>query len=198
MNRRWRRRNYFIKKDFQGRYIFSFFVLVVAGSIFFTIIFSLLSSDTFTIVYKNYNLQIGKTPVILLMEILRAHWIFLVVGGFVVVVISMFLTHRIAGPLYKFEQSIHEMNRGNIGFDIHLRKNDEGKDLARMINQFNGLLSSRLKELREISDGIDSGLTQISGAIPDENSEASASLGRTRDLNRRLKEILQSYVIKNE
>ncbi|MFA6056485.1 MAG: hypothetical protein WC769_14055, partial [Thermodesulfovibrionales bacterium] len=91
MNRTWKRRNYFIKKDLQGKYIFSFFIFMVAGSIIFTLILSLLSSDTMTIVYDNYKLQIGKTPLILMKEILSAQWIFVVAGGFLVVVLSMFL-----------------------------------------------------------------------------------------------------------
>jgi len=62
MNKTWRRRNFFIKKDLQGKYMFSFFIFLVAGSIIFTLIFSLLSLNTMTIVYDNYKLQIGRTP----------------------------------------------------------------------------------------------------------------------------------------
>ena len=111
MERTWKRRNYFIKRELQGKYIFSFFIFVITGSIIFTIIFSLLSADTLTVVYDNYNLQIGKTPSVLLREILSANWIFIVAGGLTVAVLSMFLTHRFAGPLFRFEKSIDEMTQ---------------------------------------------------------------------------------------
>ena len=45
MGKTWRRRNYFIKKELQGRYIFSFFLFVILGSIIFSLIFSMLSAD---------------------------------------------------------------------------------------------------------------------------------------------------------
>jgi hypothetical protein len=90
------------------------------------------------------------------------------------------------------------MKRGNIGFDIRLRKGDEGSDLAGMINQFNGVLSARVKEMRELSGEIDQCVEQLSGAMTEGNSDAAASLARMKDATGRLKEILHSYVIKNE
>ena len=41
MEKTWKRRNFFIKKELQGKYIFSFFILVILGSIIYTAIFSL-------------------------------------------------------------------------------------------------------------------------------------------------------------
>ena len=149
MKRTWRRRNYFIKKDLQGKYIFIFFIFVIAGSYLFTAILGLMSSDTLTMVYKDHNLHLGKTPVVLLRELLRAHWIFIVTGGVLVVLVSVFLTHRFAGPLYRFEKSVEEMSRGNFNFEIRLRSGDEAKELAEMLNGFNTGISSRLREARE-------------------------------------------------
>lgn len=196
--RTWKRRNYFIKKELQGRYIFSFFVAVVLGSILFTVIFSYLSADTFTVVYRDADLKIGKTPAILLFEMLRAYWLFIIIGGVLVVIIAMFLTHRFAGPLYRFERSLDEMIRGNLGFEIRLRQRDEGKEVAGMINRFNSMLSAQVKEMRDISEGIGRDLSEISRALPPGDAGARESLGRAEELNRRLQEILRGYTVKNE
>jgi methyl-accepting chemotaxis protein len=200
MKRTWRRRNYFIKKELQGKYIFSFFILVITGSILFTLIFSLLSFDTLTIVYKNYNLQIGKTPLILLKEILGAHWIFIFTAGLAVVIISMFLTHRFAGPMYRFEKSLEEMIRGNFNFEIRLRKKDESKELARMMNQLMSMLSSKLKEMRHLTDEINSNLTDASKSVnqSEEGKKAAIEMDKASVLTRRLSDILYSFQIKNE
>ncbi len=195
MRKKWRRKNYFIKKELQGRYIFSFFVFVVAGSFFFTIIFSLLSADTLTITYKDYGLRLGKTPVVLLKQILSADWIFVVAGGLLVALASMFLTHRFAGPVYRLEKSLEEMLKGNFNIEIRLRAKDEAKELARMLNEFNAGLSSQLQEMRDLSDKAG---THISNAKEAAGPEVAAQLEGAAANNRRIGEILRNFKLKND
>jgi methyl-accepting chemotaxis protein len=200
MNRTWKRRNYFIKKDLQGKYIFSFFIFVVAGGIIFTLILSLLSSDTMTIVYDNYKLRIGKTPLMLMKEILSAQWIFIVAGGFMVVILSMFLTHRFAGPIFRFEKSMEEMTKGNLNFRIYLRAKDEGKELAEKINILIDMLSSNIKEMRRLSEEVNNKLTDANNSLKEnkEGKETALDIEIAGDLNRRLHEILQKYTVKDD
>ncbi len=200
MNRTWKRRNYFIKKDLQGKYIFSFFIFVVAGSIIFTLIFSLLSSDTMTIVYDNYKLQIGKTPLILMKEILSAQWIFIVAGGFLVVILSMFLTHRFAGPIFRFEKSIEEMTGGNLNFRVRLRAKDEGKELAEKMNILIDMLSSNIKEMRRLSEEVNNKLTDANNSLKEnrQGKETALDIETAGDLNGRLLEILRKYSVRDD
>lgn len=200
MKRTWRRRNYFIKKDLQGKYIFSFFVFVVLGSILFTAIFSFLSSDTLTIVYDNYNVRIGQTPLVLLKEILSAHWIFIVTGGLLVVVLSMFLTHRFAGPLYRFEKSVEEMISGNFAFQIWLRNKDEGKELAEKMNQLIMMLSSSLKDLKQMNADMENTLSDTSRILDETDcgKEVPGTLKKAQGLNRQMNEILDRFKVKQE
>jgi methyl-accepting chemotaxis protein len=199
MKKTWRRRNYFIKKDLQGKYIFSFFLFVIAGGVIFTLIFSMLSANTLSIAYENYNLRIGKTPIILLKEILSANWIFIVAAGLSVVVLSMFLTHRFAGPMFRFEKSVEEMMRGNFNFQIRLRKKDEGKELAKMINELADMVSSNVSEMRRLSDKIGTVLTDARESISETkgNREADQKINEANALNGKLREILGYFKTKN-
>jgi methyl-accepting chemotaxis protein len=196
MNRTWKRRNYFIKKDLQGKYIFTFFIFVVVGSIIFTLLFSLLSSDTMTIVYDDYNLRIGKTPLMLIKEILSAQWIFIVAGGALVVILSMFLTHRFAGPIFRFEKSIEDMTKGNLNFRIYLRAKDEGKDLAEKINILIDMLSSDIKEMRRLSEDVNKKLNDANNSLK-EGKQTALDIKIAGDLNGRLLEILQKYSLRD-
>jgi methyl-accepting chemotaxis protein len=196
MKRNWRRRNYFINKELQGRYIFSFFVLVLACGFLLTAIFSLLSADSLTIVYKNDTLQLGKTPFILFKEILSAHWIFIATGGVLVVIASLFLSHRVAGPLYRFEKSLEEMNGRNFDFKIRLRSKDEGKELARMLNDLNSMLSSQLGEMRNLAEGVDLHLSEISAGLA--GSTRGEDLEKTIALNNKLRDILNTFKLKHD
>ncbi len=199
MKRRWRRRNYFIKKELQGKYIFNFFIFVIAGSILFSLIFSYLSFNTLTVVYKNYNLQIGKTPLILLKEILSAHWIFIFTVGISIVIISMFLTHRFAGPMYRFEKSVEEMINGNFNFEIRLRKRDEGKELAEKMNRLINLMSSKFKDMRDIFDELHAKNVLITQLIKQqEYKSVIPEIERIIFLHGKLKDLLYSFKIKND
>lgn len=199
MKRKWRRRNYFIKKELQGRYIFNFFIFVIAGSILFSLIFSYLSFNTLTVVYKDYNLQIGKTPLILFKEILSAHWIFIFTIGISIVIISMFLTHRFAGPMYRFEKSVEEMINGNFNFEIRLRKRDEGKELAEKMNQLIDLISLRFKEMRYIFDELNTKNALITQLIKQqENKSVIPEIEKIILLNGKLRDLLYSFKIKND
>lgn len=200
MKRTWRRRNYFIKKDLQGKYIFSFFIFVILGSILFTAILSFLSADTLTIVYENYNVKIGQTPLMLLKEILSAHLIFIVTGGLLVVVLSMFLTHRFAGPIFRFEKSVEDMISGNFAFQIWLRNKDEGKELAEKINRLIMMLSATLKDLKQMNADMESTLSDTSRILDETDcgKEAPGNLKKAQRLNKQMNEILDRFKVKQE
>ncbi|MBI9089264.1 MAG: methyl-accepting chemotaxis protein [Desulfobacterium sp.] len=149
-----KRRNYFINKEFQGKYIFKYFLLVALGSILFSLIFSFFSSNTLSIVYENYHLKIGTTPGILLTKMLSTQWFFIVIGGGGTIVFTLFLTHRIAGPFYRFEKTLDAMVEKDLSQIIVLREKDEGKALAKQINGFNGMLSSDVNQMLKNAEKI--------------------------------------------
>lgn len=197
MKMHWRRKNIFINKELQGKYIFNFFIFLIAGTVLFTLILGLLSANTMTMVYDNYKLQIGETPFMLMKEIIRAHWIFIIIGGLFIVVSSMILTHHFVGPLYHFEKSVNKMVRGNLDFTITLREHDAGGELAGKINQFNDKLSSNLHEMSQLIEKMDSDLSEASDLLHEEAKEASVLLNQAIDYCRRMKVIVESYRLKN-
>ncbi|OCC15639.1 hypothetical protein DBT_0990 [Dissulfuribacter thermophilus] len=59
----------------------------------------------------------------------------------------LFQTHRTAGPLYRFEKVLDEMNSGKIGFSVKLREKDEAKELADKLTSFNKNLATKIRAL---------------------------------------------------
>jgi|WetSurMetagenome_2_1015567.scaffolds.fasta_scaffold02389_6 methyl-accepting chemotaxis protein len=196
MDKKYKRRNFFIKKEMQGKYIFSFFIFIIFTSVLYASIFSMLSADSFTIVYKDNNLTIGKTPLILFAELLKANWIIILLGGIAGVIIAMFLTHRFAGPIYRLERSVQEMSGGNLAFDVTLRKSDDGKELAAALNGFKNELAGRIGSMREVSDAIDINLKRAMDYGPDMQEQARSILDETKLLNEKLRKTLDEYTIK--
>lgn len=81
MKRTWKRRNYFINKDLQGRYLFISFVFAVTELVLFAVIIGLSQAEKFTVSYEHSSLKVGKAPLVLLEQILGAHWVFIIGGG---------------------------------------------------------------------------------------------------------------------
>ena len=128
---RFRRRRYLVNKDFQIRFtrnIISYMVLVV-----------LVASG---VVYYAFWYTINKMGIVL-DELIVA--IFVSVGValmaeaiFVlplIVVASIFLTHKVAGPLVRIKRVLSQMGQGNFSQRIQLRKGDELGELAETVNQ---------------------------------------------------------------
>ncbi len=155
MSQKFKRRNYFIKKNFQGKLILGFFLLVIGSIVLFTVILGMFSADSMTISYENNNLQIGQTPVMLLKNVLAANWVFIIFGGSLLIIAALLVSHHIAGPQFRFEKALKNMIDGNLNDTIYLRNNDEGNTLAMHINSFNRQLSQKIRGIEKNSHAID-------------------------------------------
>lgn len=201
MQRKYKRRNYFIKKNFQGKLILGYFLFVVGGCLFFIVLLGMFSADSLTINYKNHDLQLGQTPMMLIKDIIKAHWIFIVLGGTGLVIGSMFITHKIAGPHFRLERALSNMIDGNLNDVIYLRSTDEGKILAEKINNFNKTLSVKLGEIDKQRQAIDDLYHQYN-ELPDGGQgrveEITTILQAIKKKNEQISEIVNSYTLTDE
>ena len=122
------RKKYVVKKDLQFRILLEtallmFFVAVLVGcsvylGVFKALLFEL-SGEKITLVNRVISLRMFM-------------WFLPTV--FAIIIISVFLSHRIAGPLFIFQRAIKEMTKGQSVRKIHLRKYDRLKDFAEDLN----------------------------------------------------------------
>ena len=199
MSQKFKRRNYFIKKDFQGKMILGVFLFVIGSIILFTVILGMFSADSMTISYKNNNLELGQTPMMLLKNALAANWLFILVGGSLLVGAAMLITHRIAGPQFRFEKALKNMIEGNLNDTIYLRNKDEGSDLADLINSFNSQLSKSIRDIDTRTKSIDDLLQQME---QEGSSQEAASLLEScksiRKQNDAIRKVTTSFTLTDE
>ena len=179
MRGQYKRKKYFINRELQGKFIFNYFILLTLGSLLFVGIFSFFSSNTLSISYENYHLHLGTTPGILFKKILSIQWVLIVFGGILVCFITLRLTHRVAGPFYRFEKALDEMIGGDISRTVTLREKDAGKELAEKINQFNSRLSENLFFIEELNSKIAISALQIEGELGEDDRKKIAPLLET-------------------
>jgi hypothetical protein len=88
-----------------------------------------------------------------LMELLL--WIF-GVGVFLIIIqvalMTIFFSHKLAGPLYRLEKACHSLIDGNYVESINLRKGDEMQNLAGLFNDAVRLTRERMTVLRDETD----------------------------------------------
>ncbi len=140
-------KNFFINKEFQGRISLAVFLAVVGGCFVFFVLLAFFSRDTLTFSYSDSVVQVGQTPWMLLKNALVTNWLFLLIGGTLLVVAAIIATHRVAGPMFRFEKTLSSMIDGNLATTIHLRDKDQGKELAARINAFNRVLSAKITDI---------------------------------------------------
>ncbi|MEE4242992.1 MAG: hypothetical protein V2I36_16135 [Desulfopila sp.] len=195
-----RAKNFFIKKNFQGKIILAVFLAVTIGCLFFITVFGLFSADTMTISYENNDLHMGSTPIMLLKNALAANWIFLIVCATLLVIAALIGTHRIAGPIFRFEKTLDSMGKKDLSQKIHLRDKDEGKELAAKINAFNTSLSLEIRELNRRSRAINDLLNQYSSLKgPSLSKEDMDSIcNAIRNNNAKIQNILGTYTLADD
>ncbi len=192
--------NFFLKKDFQGKIILAVFLSGMGGSLSIILLLALFTGDTLSISYDQHTLQLGQTPLLLFKNVLIANWVFLVIGGTFLVFAAIIGTHRIAGPLFRFEKALAKMKKGDLSDIIVLRNKDEGKQLAGDINSFNSLLSDNLSQIQNNSRSIEDLIIQFqasnSPSLTLEEVQSICNAVHTK--NKKIQETLSVYTLKDD
>jgi nitrogen fixation/metabolism regulation signal transduction histidine kinase len=66
-----------------------------------------------------------------------------------IALVTIFFSHKLAGPIFRFEKVCQGIIDGNYTEKIFLRKGDEMQNLARLLNEVIRLSDERLAALRE-------------------------------------------------
>ena len=166
------RKKYLISKHFQIKYIVMIlvFMLLVAWLAGFTVyctLFALLGEKLADVYPRGRLIALFKTVNITLLINVALLVPF-------VVVVSVILSHRIAGPLYRIERYLNEVAQGDFSSILKLRKRDELKGVAEAINSLTQDLRRFAGENKEIVDKLSSTLDALSTAT----SQPSLDKGR--------------------
>ncbi|MDD3146567.1 MAG: methyl-accepting chemotaxis protein [Candidatus Riflebacteria bacterium] len=152
-----RRKKYFIKPGFQSRLtaIFILIVIIVAnivGALVYGFSVEKLESNLVEeakLPVDSKQLGQALLPGVIIAELISI---------FVVAFICIFVTHTIAGPVYRMEKVVRNIGEGDLTHFIKLRPKDELKDLADSMNEMTMGLRNKVISFKEsvatIRDGI--------------------------------------------
>ncbi len=171
-----RRKNYFIKKGFQINFAIKFMLLLLLEAALIAWLFMHISSDTLTTGYIDSILTIKSTPKFFFLPFGLV--ISIVATGMAItgMVVFILLSHRIAGPLYRFEKDLEEIGEGDLTKRINLRRTDQLMELKEALNTVIDSMDKRVLRIKN-------GLAQIQGLLPKKDDpEVAAKLNRAIEL----------------
>jgi len=180
-----RRRTVFINKRFQTGFSIKFLVLIAAESLLAIALFLYISSGTFTTGYTGADIVVARTGEYFLPTVLLVNLVLIgstAIAGFA---IMLYTSHKIAGPLYRFEKSLEEIGGGDLTHRFSLRGDDQLGELAEKLNDFNTSLDMAVHSIQESAAGFDAMLAEVSQTLEKTSAEDGPELEALRE---RLKE----------
>ncbi len=135
------RRTIFIKKNLQIRYMMLMIMSVLCGLAIMTFELSATLNDLF-----------DKYPVLVqpiydqFLPVAASFFYKIAIYLLFVVIISAILSHKMAGPVYRFEQTCKAIAKGDYSQRVHLRKGDQMMELQDEFNKMMDHIEADIKK----------------------------------------------------
>ncbi len=178
MDKGYKRRHYFINKDFQGKFIIQLLAISSVGSIFAVLLFIFFANRKIDSLL--YSMMIPSSIFrgnILLKEALWANGIAVVIIAIIFMAVVRRILGKITGPLHDIRNGIVNIGSGNLTSRIVLRSKDEFQDFADGVNNLSTEIHSRFSAIDRRAEKI-AALAEELGKFGDAESERIAGLMR--------------------
>ena len=135
------RRTIFIKKNLQIRYMMLMIMSVLCGLAIMTFELTATLNDLF-----------DKYPVLVqpiydqFLPVAASFFYKIAIYLLFVVIISAILSHKMAGPVYRFEQTCKAIAKGDYSQRVHLRKGDQMMELQDEFNKMMDHIEADIKK----------------------------------------------------
>jgi len=132
-----RRRHYIVDKNLQFNFSLLLIMIGLINAAFFGFIFYFYSQHT-AIMYQPLLIESAIQE-----NVIRTgtnlFWATILIGGIfecvLIILLGIFFSHRIAGPLFKIQRTLNEVKDGRYPGLIKLRKDDLLKGFAETVNE---------------------------------------------------------------
>lgn len=192
-----KRRIYFIDKKFQTKYaLLTALLLLTYTFLFIVIIFA----PYMLTLYFNYPMAEKEEAARAILVLHGTIWPW--VAGVIIFfgVFSIFVTHKIAGPLYRLKKSLDEIAAGNLNVKIKLRKKDELKDLAEHINVLVEELRTFITTLKNNYDILSDYIAELENQISTKAISQESGmklLAKVQESKKNIEAVLEKFNIQN-
>jgi methyl-accepting chemotaxis protein len=147
-SRPYRRRTIYIQKKFQRNFILKFCSIALGAMLLASLLLYYFSSDTLTATYHFRHLALQRTGEAIMPALVITNLVVLLALLASTVVVTLYVSHKIGGPLYRLNKGIQAIGEGDLKGRIRLRENDQLMDFASHINWMVDNLGLRVRQIR--------------------------------------------------
>ncbi len=183
-SKRFQRKTVLVKRSLQLKYIGMVFLsvlvasMIVGGDIYYSLTRVLLTEcpSAFDSIVQFNGVLIVKTALYLGLMLL----------------ISLYVSHRFAGPIYRFEKSAQVVSGGDLTHRVALRTGDELMELQEEFNAMVSGLQILVQKDRNLAQRLSERLEEIAKKLPDSADGARSDL---KDLKVELAHLTRSFKV---
>ncbi|MEI6437995.1 MAG: methyl-accepting chemotaxis protein [Candidatus Omnitrophota bacterium] len=183
-----KRSNYYISREFQTRFIVRFCFLVALGSFATMALLYTFAANSTTVSIVGSRIKVMTTADFLFPFLAQTVIIVTVLVGGASAAVTLFMSHKIAGPLYRFKETLKELVGGNFTNQVKLRKGDE---LLAFSDEFNEMITVIRDKVRLAEQRL-SAVQKDINAIGENNVEESKRR-QFNDLKQKVVELERTF-----
>ncbi len=166
-----RRRNYFIDKNFQFKFIIKFCTLIMIASLMTGFLIYYFNQKSTTVAFENLKVVVKSTSSFILPIMLQILVIVTLLVSIGTIFVALFTSHKIAGPLYRLKADLEKIKNGDFSTPIRIRTKDQ---LQKIVSEFDDMrlgFKSSIGSLRENWASIKTTLLKLASEIKEEEEK---------------------------
>ena len=187
-----KRRIYFIKKDFQSRFILRFVIIATAWAAAMVVLYAYLAEKKLERLRFSSHIDITTTSELLLPITAGASVVSLLVFAGILAYSFHSLWKRLSPPLSTIKNDLARIAGGELTGEIILREDDEFQDLATDLDGMRKGLLGKIYRIKEPLQALRASAAELSGAA----ARGNPSLAHTASLQsavERMKEQVDAF-----
>jgi methyl-accepting chemotaxis protein len=138
---------------------------VLASSLISSFVLYFLVSSEVEANFYSAHTKIQQTGEMLLPSLLITNFVVILFTCILTVAIVLLISHKIAGPLYKFEMIARQVGNGNLKVNTNLRRMDQLKDLSVAFSDMSTGLRKKISDIKvnteQISENVEEALKEL-------------------------------------
>ncbi len=143
----YQRRKVFIKKRYQFYFILKFCLIILLGGVISTLMVAFLSKGTVTSSFESGRLVVRDTAEVILPTVILTNAVTVGVISVIALLTVLYVSHKIAGPMFRFEKELAAISEGDLTIEVLLRKEDQIVALSLALNKMTKALREKVSAI---------------------------------------------------
>lgn len=143
------RKQFLIDPSFQIQFILKFCIVVITSSLLIGGSIFLLTQNSTTVAIEDTKVLAKSTSDFILPSLAITISVVSVFSALVVYLLTLFVSHKIAGPIYRLRREIELIEKGDTTRRFNIRSKDQLQPLANSLSAMAKTFRSKNKEMQE-------------------------------------------------